>query len=111
MTDELKPLIVSVPSSSGTGSGLVSDDKRPVYIHALEPVTIVAMRALKSFVDALLGSAFITNFAPALFDTHSFWQSAKVSLLAACVVGGVTALRTISELLAKWDQTHPTLSA
>ena|ERR1041385_9136460 len=110
-TGTMAPLIVSVPASSGTGSGMVTDDKRPVYIHAIEPLTMIFVRSLKSFVDAVLGSSVITTFAPNLFDVNTFTQGLKIVLLSSLAVAGITALRTISELLGKWDQKHPTMSA
>ena len=69
------------------------------------------VRTFKSFIDAVLGSSTITTFAPTLFDVHTFAQGLKVVLLSSAAVAGISLARTMSELLGKWDQSHPTLSA
>jgi hypothetical protein len=109
--DAQTPLVVSVPASAGTASGLVTEDKRPVILHAIEPIVLVLVRASKTFIDTLLASTAITQVAPAVFDAHSFGASVKIAAAVAAVAAGVTALRTIGELLTKWDQSHPTLAA
>jgi hypothetical protein len=109
----VKPTIVTVPStSSGSGaSGLVTAEGHPIIIQIVKPITIIGVRALRVYIQTILGLLSAGIAVPSLLPASDFFHllGTCASLSAAAAV--ISVLTNMVAMLAKFDQTNPTLSA
>jgi len=83
----------------------------PVYLKALQPITIILVRAGRVFLQTLLGLLTAGTVAPSLLPaadfTHLLLKCASLSVGASVIC----VIQNLIELLGKFDQSHPTLTA
>jgi hypothetical protein len=108
------PVTVTVLASSlnmGRREGdqpLMAIGHSNVVIQIVRPLTIITVRALRVFLQTLLATltAAVTGVLPAQDFFHLLISCASISVASAvfCVI------QNVIELLAKFDQSHPTLA-
>ena len=107
--------IVTVSSLSagtglqGTGDGKVTVSSS-VIIQVVKPLVIISVRALRVFLQTLLGLLGADQVNPQLLNASDFTH-----VLIKCASGAVAAavicvIHNAIELLGKVDQSHPTLT-
>lgn len=108
-----KPLVVTVASlaGTGTGSGLIETPhgQQNVYLKVVSPLAVIGVRALRVYLQTMLGVVMAgpaTGLIPARDFNHLLLIAASVSFGAAVIC----ILQNAVELLAKFDQSHPTLA-
>ncbi len=103
--------VVTVSGYAGTGSGVAVLNGQTVFIKALQPLVIVIVRASRVFLQTLLGlltaGTVVPQLLPASDWLHLLYKCASLSVAAT----GICVIQNLIELLGKFDQSHPTLTA
>lgn len=110
------PTVVTVSASSLQAGRRVDDlpvtapvaGHENVVVQVLQPITIIAVRASRVFLQTMLAtlSAGAIGVMPASDFTHLLIQSASISVAS----GVYCIIQNMIELLARFDQSHPTLA-
>lgn len=108
---ETIPTVVTVAASSLTAGRREGDPplaKAEVRFHVMQPLTIVLVRGLRTFLQTLLGtlSAGMVGVLPVGDFYHLMLMSASVSVAS----GVISLIQNLIELLGKFDQSHPNLT-
>ncbi len=107
---------VSAMSAPASAAGRTTVDGHTVEVRLVQPLTIIGVRALRVFLQTLLGlllaagaagAVGATNVIPASDFLHLFAKCAGLSLAPAIVA----ILQNLVELLGKVDQKYPSLTA
>ncbi len=108
-----KAITVVVPATTGTGSGTIQTPtgQANIIIKVVEPLTLVLVRATRVFLQTLLGLVTAGLVAPKALPASDF-----VNLLALCASlslapAVICIIQNLIELLGRFDQSHPTLTA
>jgi len=115
LTPSPQPIVVTVPATaiSGTGPGTIITPagQANVVVKVIQPLTIIVVRALRVFLQTLLGlttAGLVTPKAlPAQDFVHLLVLCASLSLAPAVIC----IIQNMIELLARFDQSNPTLTA
>lgn len=111
MSDDLKPVIVTAPSTAGTGgSGPVIPTGTPIVLHIVHPAVVVLVRAGRTFFDSMLGFVTAGAIVPSLLSVTSFVDLLTTSALLSIPPTGLSVMRNLAELFKKLDQKYPTLT-
>ena len=111
--NEPTPIVVTVAASTmGTGPGTIETPAghANIVVKVVQPLTILAVRALRVFLQTLLGLVTAGLVTPTALPTKDF-----VHLLALCASlslapAVVCIIQNMIELLARFDQKNPTLA-
>jgi hypothetical protein len=114
LTPSPQAITVTVPATaiSGTGPGtIITAEGQPnIKVQVLQPLTIIAVRAMRVFLQTLLGvltAGPVTGLIPAKDFNHLLVTGASVAVGATVIC----ILQNAVELLGRYDQSHPTLTA
>ncbi len=120
VTDPPKPPTVTIASSSLMESRRSTDEPmtasvpghESVVVKILTPVTIIAVRAGRVFVQSVLGGLTMSTGIKAVGAVPALDFLHILVIAASFAVGTTTVcvLQNILELLTKFDQSHPTLA-
>ncbi len=112
-----KPIVVTVLGTGTDGTGSASkpaiiqtpDGQPNIEIKVVKPLVLIGVRALRVFFQsilALLTAGPATGLITAADFGHLVMKCASLSVAAA----GVCVLQNAIELLARFDQSNPTLA-
>jgi hypothetical protein len=111
-----QPTVVTVSASSLNTGRRASDppltayaDHAHVIVRVIQPLTIVFVRALRTFLQTLLGT--LTAGMMGVMPATDFLHLLKVCASISVASGVVSLLQNTIELLGKFDQSHPTLTS
>ena len=108
---DLAPVRVTVSSLSGTGgSGLVVPAGRPIMLQVVKPLTMIAVRAVRVFLQTLLGLLSAGTVAPQLLPASDFGSLLTTCASLSVASAVICVIQNSIELLTKFDQSNPTLS-
>lgn len=115
MAEELepKPITVTVPASlTGTGPGtLITPVGQPnIIIKVVQPLLLVLVRALRVFLQTLLGLVTAGLAAPKALPAQDFLHLLLLCSSLALAPAAVCVIQNMIELLTKLDQAYPTLA-
>ena len=111
MTDGT-PLIVTIAGNRAAEAGtLVTPAGLPnIEVRVVRPIKIILVRAVRVFLQTLLGLVTAGLTKPSMLGAKDFFHllimCARLSLAPAVVC----IIQNIIELMAEFDQTHPTLA-
>lgn len=116
----MEPVTARVSASAflGTGPGGIEPSKtiqtpagQPnVVLVVVKPLTLIGVRVLRTYLQTLLGLVTAGIVAPNALPAKDF-----IHLLALCASlsvasAAISLIQNIIELLAQFDQSHPTLT-
>jgi hypothetical protein len=106
------PIVITVPATNNVNPGLlITPAGMPnVRVKVIEPIVIIAVRAGRVYLQTLLGLLTAGLAKPTLLGAadfiHLFGMCASLSLAPAVVC----VVQNVIELMAKFDQSHPTIA-
>lgn len=99
-----------LPSTSLAGETAKTPGKLPdVFIQAVSPLKNVVIRALRTFIQTVLGILSASMVAPKLLPAGDFLHLLGVAASLSVAATVISVLQNALELLAKMDQTNPVL--
>lgn len=107
-----KPVVLTVPSTSAPDAGgliCTPSGQRDVLIKVLTPVAIIANRAVRVFIQTILG-ALGTGAGAAYTGVSDFAQAFYLGAGVAASATVICVLQSILELTTQFDQKHPKLA-
>jgi len=108
-------ITVTVPSSSmeGSKSGLIHTPagQPNIVLKVLEPFTIIVVRVMRVYLQTLLGLVTAGLAAPKAIPVADFAHLVILSASLSVAPAAICAIQNGIELLAQFDQKHPTLTA
>lgn len=115
MTAHEKPVVVTVssnslPASSEAGVIVTPMGQPNVYLKVVEPITIVGVRALRTFLQALLGLLTAGLVSPSTLGAKDFLHLLATCASLAVAPAVVCIIQNVIELTARFDQKHPTFT-
>jgi hypothetical protein len=108
------PLVVTVAANRRTGSGMnVTTQTSPpdIIVKVVQPLVIICVRALRVFLQTLLGLLSAGTVAPKLLPAADFMHLLGICASLSVAATVVCVIQNAIELLAALDQKFPTLSA
>lgn len=116
MTPHEKPVVVTVsanslPASSEPGVILTPAGQPNVYLKVIEPVTIVGVRALRTFLQTLLGLLTAGLISPTTLGASDFGHLLLTCASLSVAPAVICIIQNVIELMAKFDQSHPTMTS
>lgn len=118
-----EPITGRIPASAlmgggtGTGSGASSltvetpEGSPNIRLVSVTPVMTILVRVAKTYLETILGLLTVKLVAPTALPAADFLHLLGLCAGLAIAPGVLSLLRNIIELLAKWDQSHPTLAS
>jgi len=119
MADELKPetepkaVTVTVSASTmGTGPGTIvtAAGQANIVVKVVQPFVIVGVRAMRVFLQTLLGLTTAGLVTPKALPAQDFVHLLVLCASLSVAPAVICVLQNVGELLAKFDQSHPTLA-
>ena len=102
------PTVVTVSASSLSAGRRSNDAPARYVVRVLQPLTIVLVRALRTFLQTLLGT--LTAGMMGVMPAQDFLHLLRVCASISVASGVVSLLQNTIELLGRLDQSHPTLT-
>lgn len=111
MTDINVPTIVTVSSSRSRGGEIETGPDVPnIYIKVMAPITIIGVRALRVFLQSLIGLVTAGLAAPTALPTSDFLHLLTLCASLSVAPTVISIVQNVIELLAAFDQSHPQLT-
>jgi len=106
-------MTVSASSANGMGSGvLVTPAGFPNgFVKVIDPLLIILVRAARTFLQTLLATLAVGAAAPATMGATDFYHAVIHGASISVAAGFISLLQNLVELMAKFDQSHPTLTS
>lgn len=90
---------------------IVTPEGHPnIIIKVVQPLAIIVIRALRVFLQTLLGLLTAGMVAPKALPASDFWHLLILCASLSAAPAGVCVIQNAIELLGKLDQAYPTLT-
>lgn len=115
MTEE-KPVVVtvsaaSVPPSIAQGTLITPVGQPNVTLKIVQPVTIIAVRAFRTFLQTLLGLLTAGLISPSTLGASDFLHLLGMCASLSLAPAIICIIQNMIELAARFDQSHPTITS